>query len=179
VTSITLGLLAETLGRDRWGAVVGWPELGAEAALELGVPLAHLALIPAPGPKWLDVVGALIDSLDLVVVRPSRRISVSTARRIAARARERGCVVMISLLGSEQWPETFDARFLANDSHWVGLGRGAGTICQRRLDVALEGRRVPTRRSAQLLLPALGGGFASATDGVQESDDGDGFAITA
>jgi hypothetical protein len=179
VTSLTLGLVVETLGQDRWGAVVSWPELGAESAFELGVPLDHLALVPAPGPKWLDVVGALIDSLDLVVLRPTGRISASTARRIATRARERGCVVMVSLLGTQQWPESFDARFAATDARWVGLHRGSGTVGQRQLDIEVDGRRVPVARTIRLLLPAFGGGMASTAAVVPKSNDGDGFAITA
>jgi hypothetical protein len=180
IASLTLSLLAETLGQGCWGAVVSWPELGAEAALELGVPLDHLALIPEPGPKWLDVVGALVDSVDLVVLRPSGRVNVSVARRIAARARERGCVVVVTLFGSTQWPESFDARFVATSTNWVGLGRGFGTVRQRFLDVEVDGRRVPNKRRTQLVLPPTAGDAAQVpAAAVSESDDGDGFAITA
>ena len=180
VASLALSLIAETLEHDRWGAVVSWPELGAEAALELGVPLHRLALIPAPGPRWLDVVGALVDSVDLVVLRPQGRVNASIARRIATRARERGCVVVVTLFGSTSWPESFDARFEATGTTWVGLGRGFGTVRYQLLDVEVEGRRVPNKRKTQLVLPSADGGSASSSTAASpESDDGDGFAITA
>lgn len=180
VASLTLSFIAEALEHDRWAAVVSWPELGVEAALELGVPLDHLALIPVPGPKWLDVVGALVDSVDLVVLRPQGRVNTSIARRIATRARERGCVVVVTLFGSMRWPESFDARFMATGTTWIGLGRGFGTVGQRLLDVEVDGRRVPNKRRTQLVLPAANGDTApSSNAAASESDDGDGFAITA
>jgi hypothetical protein len=154
--------------------------LGVEAALELGVPLDHLALIPEPGARWLDVVGALVDSVDLVVLRPRDRVTGSMARRIATRARERGCMVVVTLFGSTSWPESFDARFVATRTSWIGLGRGFGTVGQRLVDVEVDGRRVPATRAAQLVLPAANGDALRVSgEAVSESDDGDGFAITA
>jgi hypothetical protein len=178
--SLALSFIAEALEHDRWAAVVSWPDLGAEAAFELGVPLDHLALIPVPGPRWLDVVGALVDSVDLVVLRPQARVNASIARRIATRARERGCVVVVPLFGSMSWPESFDARFVGSGATWSGLGRGFGTLRQRLLDVELDGRRVPNTRRAQLVLPATNVDTApNSAATISESDDDDGFAITA
>lgn len=48
--SLLLGLLAGPLAAGSWGAVVGIPELGVEAAANLGINLEHLALLPRSAP---------------------------------------------------------------------------------------------------------------------------------
>jgi hypothetical protein len=67
---------------------------------------------------------------------------------------------------------------MATSVNWAG--RGFGTVRQQLLDVEVDGRRVPNIRKAQLVLPAANGDAAQASGAaVSESDDGDGFAITA
>src|SRR5687768_13037970 len=59
-TSVLFALLAEASAAGSWCAVVGLPRLGLVAAAEAGVALPRLALVPHPGPDWVDAVGALL-----------------------------------------------------------------------------------------------------------------------
>src|SRR3954469_22577759 len=93
-TSLLLALLAEASRSGSWCAVVGVPSLGAVAAAESGIALDRLALVPNPGPEWPTVVAALIDGVDLVVIAVPGPVSASMASRLAARARQRGCVLV-------------------------------------------------------------------------------------
>src|SRR4051794_39408075 len=93
-TSLLLALLAEASRSGSWCAVVGVPALGAIAAAESGIALDRLALVPNPGPEWPTVVAALIDGVDLVVTAVPGPISGSIASRLAARARQRGSVLV-------------------------------------------------------------------------------------
>jgi hypothetical protein len=59
-----------------------------------GVALERLALVPGPGPDWPEVVAALLDGIDVVVAAPPVGVSPMLARRLAARARQRGTVLV-------------------------------------------------------------------------------------
>lgn len=158
-TSLALALVAEASGQGSWVAAVGMPALGVVAAAELGVALDRLALVPrvAPG-TWATVVAALVDAVDIVLVgTPS--IWPGEARRVAARVRERGAVIIPV---ATRWPEAPDVRLAATASHWQGIGAGYGYLTSRRLTVAAEGRRQASRpRTAEVWLPASSGGVTS------------------
>ena len=93
-TSLMLALLAEASRAGSWCAVVGVPALGALAAQESGIVLERLALVPNPGPDWPTVVAALIDGVDVVVTAVPGPVSASVTGRLAARARQRGSVLV-------------------------------------------------------------------------------------
>jgi hypothetical protein len=162
-TSLLFALLAEASAGGAWVGVVGRPELGLVAAAEAGLRLERLALVPRPGPELVAVTSALLDGLDVVVVAGAERAGVRAAgrQRLAARARQRGAVLLA--LGS--WPGA-DLELGCGGLRWQGLGTGAaggsGRLCSRRVDVQLGGRGVaPGGCSAELLLPAPGGGVAT------------------
>jgi hypothetical protein len=82
------------------------------------------------------------------------------ARRLAARARERGSVLVVAGKG---WPEAADVRLAVTRSEWHGLdggaGVGAGRLRGRRVEVVGGGRGAAAReRRSTLWLPAPGGG---------------------
>lgn len=167
-TALALALLAGPSQAGGWCAVVGVPTLGARAIAEAGVALERLALVPSPGSQWAAVVAALLDGMDVVVVRPPARVSGGEARRLAARARERGTVLVS--LGS--W-EGADARLSAAGSRWSGLAGGTGRLRARRLVVHARGRGAATRpRQTELWLPAWDGGVAPAPTPIDGSADG-------
>jgi hypothetical protein len=152
-------------GSCSWTAAVGFPSLGLVAAAELGVPLERLALVPAPGENWPVVVASLLDGVDLVMLRPPARVRSSDARRLAARARERGVVLLVVETGGQQrWPESPDIRLDVESASWVGLGAGHGNLRARRLEVVVGGRRVAggRKRKAPLWLPGPDGGVEEA-----------------
>lgn len=152
--SLSLALAAGVLppGSSHWAAVVGFPAIGLVAAAQAGVPLERLALVPAPGERWAEVVAALLHGVDLLLLSPPAGLRPSDARRLAARARERG-VVLVAVRhrsrgqDSRDWPETPDLRIEAATVEWAGLGAGFGYLRHRRVDVGVEGRRVAGGRS--------------------------------
>ena len=100
-TSLALALVAEASQQGSWVAAVGVPSLGLVAADELGVALERLVLVAAPErDAWGGVVAALVDGFDLVVLHAGRTgVRTADARRLVARARERGAVLRAARVG--------------------------------------------------------------------------------
>ena len=166
-TSLLASLAARAMAEGSWVGVVGLPALGLEAAARLGLRLDHLALVPAPGADWVEVVAVLVDSVDVVLVAPPARCRPGDARRLAARARERGALLVVacpSLPGARPpgWPEPVDLRLEVGPSTWSGLGAGDGTLQRRAVTVRSTGRRAAAReRRARLWLPTPDGGMGA------------------
>ena len=158
-TSLALALVAASSASGSWCAAVGLSSLGLVATAELGVSLERLALVPAPGQSWPTVVAALIDGVDVVLVRPPGRVRPSHVRRLAARARERGTVLVPLCPG---WGGA-DVRLSVVGAEWQGPGHGHGHLRARRLEVRAEGRGAAARpRQVHLWLPQAGGGVPVA-----------------
>ncbi|MDZ7678799.1 MAG: hypothetical protein U5K29_09620 [Acidimicrobiales bacterium] len=157
-TSLALAVAAESSGLGSWVVMVGMPSVGLVAASELGVALDRTALVePRPG-TWAATVAALVDSVDVVLFGPAR-VRPTDARRLAARARERGAVLMPVAAG---WPEAPDVVLTAGHGRWEGLGAGHGHLQARRVRVTATGRREAARsRSVELWLPGPDGGVAT------------------
>ncbi len=154
--SLLLALLAGPSREGAWCAVVGLPGLGLVAAAETGVALERLALVPDPGPDWAAVAGALLDAMDVVVVAPRGRVLDGDVRRLAARARQRGAVLVP--YGAVRWPGA-ERRLSAAGGSWEGLGAGSGHLRARLVVVRSEGRGAAARaRELRLWLPAPEGG---------------------
>ena len=153
--ALALALVAGASAAGSWVAAVGLPDLGILAAAETGIALERLALVPTPGPRaWPTVVAALLDAIDVVLVRSPPGLPPAQARRLAARARERGAV----LIPLGPWPEPADLRLVVTASAWHGLGQGHGTLRVRQVEVAVTGRGPASReRRALLWLPSPDG----------------------
>nr|WP_253858928.1 hypothetical protein [Prauserella alba] len=160
-TSLLLALLAEATTRGSWAAVVGMPRLGVLAARELGVAVHRLALIPRPGADLPRVAAALLDGVDLVVVPADRAGGAgepNLARRLSARARNRGAV----LLTAGSWPGT-EVELRCAAVNWSGADGGHGYLAQREVLVETAGRRGAARtKRVPLLLPGEDGSIARA-----------------
>src|SRR3954471_1774354 len=103
--SLALALVAGPSAAGSWSAVVGVPSLGLVAAAELGVALERLVLIDRPeAGRWSTVVAALLDAFEVVVVRPEQRVRMADQRRLMARARERGAIVVQAGGRADAWP---------------------------------------------------------------------------
>jgi hypothetical protein len=162
--TLLLALLGAGSAAGAWCALVGLPPISAEAALEQGIALARLAIVPAVDPAsdstWATAVGALLDAVDIVAARPPPSLTPADARRLAARARSHDAVLIS--YGNVSWPGA-DVRLHALDGEWSGLDAGNGRLRQRRLTVQAVGRGQAARpRSATLLLPAAIGGIELA-----------------
>ena len=174
-SSLALALLAEPSAAGCWTAVVGLPELGLLAADEHGLALERLLLIdPPPDRRAVEVVAALVDGIELVVLDTRLPIGASDARRLAARARERGAVVLLVQpgvpgegSGALRWSP--DVALTVREQRWQGLGRGQGVLRRRRVLVEAEGRgRWSRQRRAALLLPTSEGSVTAAPDAPDE-----------
>jgi hypothetical protein len=95
-TSLALSLMAAGSQDGSWAAVIGLPELGLVAAAEHGLVLDRLALIDAPPTRrGAELVAAVLDGVDLVLLDARMALSGVESRRIAARLRERGSVLIM------------------------------------------------------------------------------------
>ncbi|HWD06649.1 MAG TPA: hypothetical protein VG674_29835 [Amycolatopsis sp.] len=152
-TSLLLALLAEATAAGSWAAVVGVPSLGIAAAAEHGVDVSRLALVPRPGAEYPAVVAALLDGVDLVVTEP-RSVRAPVARRLSARARHRGAV----LISLGHWPGA-DLELHCTPGPWAGLlGSGAGFLRSRPAEAHARGRGSSARpRTLTLTLPGPDG----------------------
>jgi hypothetical protein len=151
-TSLLFALLAPPTGTGSWAAVVGMPDLGLRAAAELGVAVERLALVRHPGASLPAVVAALLDGVDVVAVDPAR-LAESHLRRLSARARHRGAV----LLATGPWPGA-DLELTPARADWSGLGDGHGHLVSRETRIRARGRGAAARPAeATVLLPGEGG----------------------
>lgn len=163
-TSLALALGAAASVAGSWVAGIGLPSLGLLAAAELGVDLEHLVVVARPPPEaWATVVAAMLDAVDLVWTGLPRRVTPNDARRLAARARERGSVLVPLAHGGQGpggpggggWPHGGDVGLRMASSAWAGAaGDGAGRLAARRVEVVAEGRGAAAReRRVSLWLP--------------------------
>lgn len=164
-TSLALAAAAGPSRDGAWVAAVGFPSLGLLAAAELGIALERLVLVADPGDDgtdtWPSVVAALVDAFEVVLVHAGHRVRAADGRRLAARARERGAV-LVHVGGARPtgavWPEGADVTLTVVDAAWEGLGEGHGHLRARRVTVTGGGRREAARpRRAQLWLPGADG----------------------
>ncbi|WP_410639522.1 hypothetical protein [Amycolatopsis sp. lyj-346] len=156
-TSLLLALLAAAATSGSWAAVVGMPSLGITAAAEYGVDVARLALVPHPGAELPSVVAALLDGVDLVAVQ-AETVQPHVARRLSARARHRGAV----LLAAGAWPAA-DVELSCRRGPWAGPSEGYGHLQSRRVQVRAHGRGAAARPiAADLHLPSPDGGVTQA-----------------
>ncbi len=157
--SLLLAVLGGPSAGGAWCALVGLPSISAEAADEYGIDLARLAVVPAPGAGWLTAVGALLDAVDVVVVRPPLRVSDGDIRRLSARARGHDAVLMPYLGGRARWPRA-DVELGLEVERWNGLGTGHGRLRGRQVTVTASGRGQGGRpRSTTCWLPGPAGGI--------------------
>ena len=156
-TSLALALVAEASRAGSWLAAVGLPSLGLVAADEAGVALERLVMVAAPErAAWGGVVAALVDGFDLLLLHATRGgVRQVDARRLVARARERGTVLV--QLGPG-WGSEADVALQVTEARWEGLDDGHGHLRARRVVVAGSGRGAAARpRRAELWLPGPDG----------------------
>jgi hypothetical protein len=158
--ALLLALLAAATAQGSWAAVIGVGDLGVLAAAEAGVAVQRLALVPRPGADLARVAAALLDGVSLVALAGADRMPSGARRSLAARARQRGSV----LLPLGQWPGA-DVELHCRTEAWFGAEDGYGRLRSRAVVVRADGRGAAARRrSARLLLPGPGGQVAAVTD---------------
>jgi hypothetical protein len=175
LTSMLLLLLAGSSSKGHWCAVVGLPELGLTAAAEMGADLSRVVLVPRPGSegRWQSVVSTLLETVDLVCFAPGSPVRPTDARRLAARARERGSTLDVfdpafpsgaarglfptgerARRAVARWPGPSDLRCGVKESSWSGLESGHGLLSLRQLEAEVGGRGAASRpRRGRLQIP--------------------------
>lgn len=163
-TSLALALAGPVTATGSWVAVVGIDHLGLLAAAELGVDLERVLLVASPDrAAWAGTVAALLDAVELVLVRPPQPVTAGVQRRLLARARDRGSVLLQVGGHTGAWAEAPEVVVSATSSTWSGLEAGHGRLTARRVAVAVTGRRGADRpRRAELWLPGPTGEIAVA-----------------
>ncbi|MEO8264586.1 MAG: hypothetical protein ABI706_03650 [Ilumatobacteraceae bacterium] len=159
--SLALAIAAAPSREGAWVGVAGLPELGIRAVADMGVALERLVMVTGD-PPWVDVLAAMIDGFDVILVghgvsHGASRLGTGAVRRLQARAQSRGVVMLtvgVPALGA-------DLQLTADDDHWVGLGQGHGVATGRRVSVELGGRRMPRPRRTTVWLPGASGALAA------------------
>lgn len=137
---MSLSMAAAVTAAGGHVAIVGQPDIGLLAAAEMGADLERLAVIPDPGADPVEVATVLMDGLDLVVLGlRGRAVAPSRARVVTARARHKGCTLVIT---DGEWPGAsvrLEARVCGYD---IAGGRlpGFGRISRVRLSMRAGGR---------------------------------------
>lgn len=148
-TSLVLAVLAHACAGGAWAAVVGQPTIGLLAAAQAGVSLERLAVVPRPGLEAPNVVAALLDGVDVVVVGPEVALSDADRRKLSARARDRGSV----LLSTVDWPGA-GVVLTVESGRWTGVDAGEGRLRTHEIRLVRTGRgSAAVPRSLDLTLP--------------------------
>ncbi len=140
--SLALALAAGASAAGEWVGFAGWPDFGAEAAVELGVDLSRTVLVPDPGESWLEVAAALVDVLRVVVLRPTVAVDARSAGVLDARLRSRSSVLVVW----GEWPRV-EARLSLERSRWTGPQDGHGRLRERSASLSVRRGTAPPVRS--------------------------------
>jgi hypothetical protein len=148
--SLLLSVVASVTAAGGNVAIVGQPDIGLLAAAEMGADLSRLAVIPDPGTDPVEVAAVLIDGMDLVVLGlGGRKVPPTRARAVVARARNKGCTLLVTD-GDWQGAPTRLAARVCDYELTAGSRPGFGRIGRVRLQVSgmCAGRRVIGRARA-------------------------------
>jgi hypothetical protein len=144
-------------GAGGWCGVVGVRDFGVVAATGMGAAPERLLLVDDPGDRWPDVVAALAEAVELVLLCPPERPGSAAVRRLSALARRHGCVLTLTGAFARDWPGV-RLRLHLEDVAWEGLADGHGRLTARRVRVVARGHDAPgPGRVATLWLPAADG----------------------
>ena len=138
--SLPLSMVAAVTAEGGHAAIVGQPDVGLLAAVEMGADLSRIAVIPEPGSDPVEVAAVLMDGMDLVVLGlGGRSVPPSRARAVVARARQKGCTLLVT---DGDW-QGASARLEAKVCGYEITGRGRpgfGRISKVRLAFSASGR---------------------------------------
>jgi hypothetical protein len=142
--SLPLSMVAAVTADGGHAAIVGQPDVGLLAAVEMGADLSRIAVIPEPGSDPVEVAAVLMDGMDLVVLGlGGRSVPASRARAVVARARQKGCTLLVTG-GDWQGASTrLEARVCGYEVSGAGSGPptpGCGRISRVRLAMRAKGR---------------------------------------
>jgi len=152
--ALAIALAAASIQAGAWAACVGLPTLGWSAASVAGWNLSRVVAVTPSVRRWSGVMAALVDAMDLLLIGPDPAPSAAEARRLHARARERGAVLLLVGGARSGWEDRADVRLRAVSTAWSGVGQGWGHLESVRMVVECSGRRAASRsRRIEVDLP--------------------------
>jgi hypothetical protein len=142
--SLPLSMVAAVTAAGGHAAIVGQPDVGLLAAVEMGADLSRLAVIPDPGADPVEVAAVLMDGMDLVLLGLNgRSVPATRARAVIARARQKGCTLLVTGGDLQGASARLDARVSGYEVTGGRGGRplpGCGRISRVRLAMRARGR---------------------------------------
>ena len=138
--SLSLSMVAAVTAAGGHAAIVGQPDVGLLAAVEMGADLSRIAVIPEPGADPVEVAAVLMDGMDLVVLGlGGRSVPAGRARVVVARARQKGCTLLVT--GGDWQGASTRLEATVCGYEITGAGRpGIGRISRVRLAMRAKGR---------------------------------------
>ena len=183
--TLATAFAAEVSRTGGWVTAVGLGRMGVSAVAERGASLDRWAFVDEPGDAAAEVLNALIGNVDVVLLAGSVRLAAAHSRRLRARLRERGTVMIevangrgVGALGTAG-PRGVGAlgtagpgvTLMVERAAWTGLGHGHGRLQQRRAEVVAVGRGAASLpRRAVLWLPDANG-CITAVRGAMSAHD--------
>jgi hypothetical protein len=128
-----------------WATAVDFEgTLGALAARDAGVALERFAVVRrVPPARWATVIAALLDGTSLVLAEVPRGVRADDARRLAARARERGSVLVVCA-PADRWQAGAALTLVAENRSWRGVD-DVGFLTHRTLLLHVVGHGAAAR----------------------------------
>lgn len=148
-TSVALQLAAAATAAGEWAAAIELDaSLGGLAAGEAGIALERFAVVRrVPPARWAAVAAALLDGISVVLAEVPAYARMGDTRRLLARARERGAV----LVAVGPWPAEAALRLRAEGSVWRDLDPDVGVLGERDQRVHVDGRGAAARDHVALV----------------------------
>jgi len=144
--SLPLSMVAAVTAAGGNAAIVGQPDIGLLAAVEMGADLSRLAVIPDPGTDPVEVAAVLMDGMDLIVLAlGGRSVSLTRARAVVARARQKGCTLLVTDGDWQGASIRLEARVCGYET--TSDKSGFGRISKVRLEVCGAGRAIRRART--------------------------------
>ena len=144
--SLPLSMVAAVTAAGGNVAIVGQPDVGLLAAVEMGADLGRVAVIPDPGTDPVEVAAVLMDGMDLIVLAlEGRSVPMTRARAVVSRAQQKGCTLLVT---DGDW-QGASIRLQARVSGYETTSDrpGFGRISKVRLEVCAAGRAIRRART--------------------------------
>jgi len=148
--SLLWSLVAESTKQGIWCAIIGIPDLGIGIAKEVGVNINRVVLIPSPGPKWMAVLGDLIETVGICVLGSFSAPGATQLSTLHSRLRNH----KTSLLVRATWPNSKTS--FAVTHQWSGVRSGEGLLQTHHLHITAKSHSGEAIRSCDVLITDTG-----------------------
>lgn len=144
--SLPVSVVAAVTAAGGNAAIVGQPDVGLLAAVEMGADLSRVAVIPDPGTDPVEVAAVLMDGMDLIVLAlGGRSVPLTRARAVVARAHQKGCTLLVTDGDWQGASMRLQARVCGYET--TEDTPGFGRISKVRLEVCAQGRAIRRART--------------------------------